>query len=174
MARNPRRTKRQRKHVKREGGRRNLKVNACGGCSVCCMVLKVEAVAKEQYTRCRHQCEEGCGIYRVRPTGCSGFHCLYELGMIDGGIDARPDKLGLLLYFQSNDFGDVVMINEAWSGALDANEELIEGLREFSIVILIPYGGGSRKVRGPDKAMQKIADKVNMAKARKATDEGSD
>ena len=169
MARNPRRTKRKRSGVKREGGKRNLKVNACGGCSVCCMVLKVEAVAKEQYTRCRHQCEEGCRIYKVRPTGCGGFHCLYELGMIDGGIDARPDMLGLLLYFQSNKFGDVVMINEAWSGALEENEDLIEGLAKFSIVILIPYGGESRRVRGPAEAMRAAEAMVNEAKARKGT-----
>lgn len=88
---------------------------------------------------------------------------MYELGM----IDARPDKLGLLLYMQQNHFGHVVMVNEVWSGMIEENEDLIEGLREFSVMILIPYGGQSRRVVGPDDVMpglQKMVDEVKAAK----------
>lgn len=166
MARNPRRTRRKRSFYKRDR-KKPQKTIPCDGCSACCMVLKVEAVAKDQYTRCNHQCAIGCGIYRTRPAGCEGFHCLYELGMIDGGVDARPDNLGLLLYFQTNRFGHTVMVNEVWSGAIEENLSLIDGLRKFSVMILIPYGGQSRRVVGPDSEMQRLAEMVEEVKTQK-------
>lgn len=87
--------------------------------------------------------------------------------MIEGGIDARPDKLGLMMYFQTNKFGSVVMVHEVWSGAIDEQAELIEGLRQISILILIPYGGKARKVVGPAEVMAGLQVMVDDAKARK-------
>lgn len=49
---------------------------SCGGCTLCCKVLRVPAFEKPRGQWCRH-CERGvgCQIYESRPGECRAFLC---------------------------------------------------------------------------------------------------
>jgi hypothetical protein len=55
-------------------------VRGCDGCTLCCKVMGVQALAKPAGTWCKH-CKTGvgCGIYETRPGDCSSFICGYLL-----------------------------------------------------------------------------------------------
>lgn len=46
----------------------------CGTCTMCCEVLRIEALGKPELTPCAHQ-QAGCTIYRKRPDACRHFYC---------------------------------------------------------------------------------------------------
>lgn len=48
----------------------------CGGCTLCCKVMGVNALNKAPGTWCAH-CDigKGCRIYETRPDGCRNFQC---------------------------------------------------------------------------------------------------
>jgi hypothetical protein len=59
---------------------------ACGSCSLCCKLLRIEELDKPAGVWCPH-CQAGlggCKIYGVRPGPCRSFHCAWlinpELG----------------------------------------------------------------------------------------------
>jgi hypothetical protein len=53
-------------------------VRGCDGCTLCCKVMGVHALAKPQGTWCRHcRIGAGCGIYAERPEECVTFNCGY-------------------------------------------------------------------------------------------------
>ena len=55
-------------------GRKPFRV--CGSCSLCCKLLKVEALDKPAGEWCKHCVPgEGCGIYADRPEGCKFWMC---------------------------------------------------------------------------------------------------
>jgi hypothetical protein len=58
-----------------------LDERACGPCTVCCVVLKIEApeLRKKAQTPCRHLTGRGCGIYAARPGICQKFLCGWRL-----------------------------------------------------------------------------------------------
>jgi hypothetical protein len=51
---------------------------ACNGCTLCCLVLAVQELAKPALQMCRH-CEvgTGCTIYGDRPRQCQTYFCGY-------------------------------------------------------------------------------------------------
>jgi hypothetical protein len=55
-------------------------VRQCDGCTLCCRVMKIEALKKPKGILCTH-CDEnvGCKIYATKPQECNDFHCLYLL-----------------------------------------------------------------------------------------------
>jgi hypothetical protein len=69
----------------------------CGGCSLCCKLMGVEAIAKPADIWCRHFAKGvGCAIYAERPGACRAFQCLWSL--TDGlGEEWRPDRSKLVL-----------------------------------------------------------------------------
>lgn len=73
----------------------------CGECQACCEAIAIDAFGgKKNYERCQHQCETGCGVYATRPDECKQYWCFYSQGFIPGGVDMRPDKLGVLIDFR--------------------------------------------------------------------------
>jgi len=69
---------------------------ACGPCSLCCHVLRVDALRKLGGVDCVHQRGGGgCGIHPTRPQICRAYRCLW----LGGGLrdDDRPDRLGAVL-----------------------------------------------------------------------------
>src|SRR5689334_9910290 len=52
---------------------------SCDGCTLCCKLAEVKALAKPMGVWCEH-CEigNGCSIYEARPSECRVFYCLYR------------------------------------------------------------------------------------------------
>jgi hypothetical protein len=72
---------------------------ACGECSLCCTVLRVDELGKLGGVPCRAlrsvAAGGGCGIHARRPAICRAYRCLW----LQGGLepDDRPDRLGAVL-----------------------------------------------------------------------------
>lgn len=69
----------------------------CGACTACCTVMGVHEINKPMYVKCDHVCASGCGIYPARPQSCRDWMCLWRRGLVIGGENYRPDKLGIIL-----------------------------------------------------------------------------
>lgn len=68
----------------------------CDGCTVCCDVLRIDAIGKKSHTRCQYCNSGGCTIYDSRPDVCKNFTCAYLTG--SWGLKLRPDKCGVMIY----------------------------------------------------------------------------
>lgn len=76
-----------------EQRRRRAAERACGPCSLCCTVLRVDELDKPAGDDCPHQCgDRGCGIYETRPQICRAYECLWRQGGLEE--DERPDVTG--------------------------------------------------------------------------------
>jgi hypothetical protein len=121
----------------------------CDACQACCTVVGVQELGKTHWTRCTHQCATGCAIYEQRPRTCQGYSCLWAAGLLDGGADHRPDRLGVILDLRTigSDVvrpGDKVVIQvwEVWPGAMDQPNaaELVNQIAGKCLVIVRRYG----------------------------------
>jgi hypothetical protein len=132
--------------------RENARENICGECQACCMAVGVHEVEKPMWTPCKHQCETGCGIYEDRPDSCRGYYCLYQAGMLTGGVEMRPDKLGIIFDFRATSTdGDAISAWEVREGAAD-DPRVMEMLRKIGdtfIVIVRRYKSAKRRIIGP-------------------------
>ncbi|MEM7410779.1 MAG: hypothetical protein AAF430_11135 [Myxococcota bacterium] len=96
---------------------------SCGSCSLCCEVLRVDALEKLGGVRCLHQRPEGgCGIYATRPSICRDYRCLWLGGGL--GDDDRPDRLGAVLDVVAEGGGLWLEIREAEPGRFDRSPRL--------------------------------------------------
>jgi hypothetical protein len=68
----------------------------CNGCTACCTIMGVAELNKDRYITCQHVCESGCAIYEARPESCREWACLWRRGVVVGGEDYRPDRLGIV------------------------------------------------------------------------------
>ena len=86
---------------------------ACGPCTVCCVVLKIDVpeLRKKARVPCRHLTGSGCGIYESRPPVCRQFLCGWRL-FEELGDDWRPDQSGVLALRMAPD-----ELPTAWRGA---------------------------------------------------------
>ena len=62
-----------------------IPARACGSCSLCCKLLRIEELDKLVGAWCPHcRAGSGCQIYEARPHSCRSFHCQWlidsELG----------------------------------------------------------------------------------------------
>lgn len=113
-------------------------VRECGGCTLCCTLLAVEAIGKDEQTRCDHECEQGCAIYSTRPEPCKAFRCYWHLGILP--IELRPDKVGA---FVSQFHGRVLAVWERESGAAikgDLQPWLRKRVRQEPVYVRSPDG----------------------------------
>jgi len=111
--------------------RENAKEHPCGECQACCMAVGVHELEKPMWTPCKHQCETGCGIYDSRPDSCRGYYCMYQAGMLNGGEEMRPDKLGIIFDFRATSTdGDAISAWEMREGVAD-DPQVLEMLRKI-------------------------------------------
>ena len=78
----------------------------CGECTACCYAFAVDAIGKEQHTKCPHA-NAGCDIYENRPDVCRKYLCAW-VTQPKVHIDLRPDKCGIIF----TKIGDNVMLIE--------------------------------------------------------------
>lgn len=96
---------------------------ACGSCSLCCTLLRVDALRKLGGTPCVHQRPEGgCAVHAERPGICRAYHCLWRQGGL--AEDDRPDRLGALVDLVSAGVAPRLEITEARPGVFDASPRL--------------------------------------------------
>src|SRR5215831_13686041 len=73
----------------------------CGTCSLCCYVLKVDALEKAADIWCKH-CRPGCGgcsIYAERPSVCRGFACQWLVSPAFGD-EWFPQRAKMVCHFE--------------------------------------------------------------------------
>jgi hypothetical protein len=91
---------------------------ACDGCTLCCKLVPVTALAKPRGTWCAHcAIGRGCGIYAERPPECRDFHCGY---LRDATLDAQwqPERCKMVVAIASDSSRLVVHVDpgrpDAW------------------------------------------------------------
>lgn len=98
----------------------------CGTCSLCCTLLRVDALAKPGGAPCVHQRigrpEGACAIHATRPAICRGYRCLWLTGALDE--EDRPDRLGAVLDLLTEGASPTLVIREASPGAFEASPRL--------------------------------------------------
>lgn len=105
---------------------------ACGACSLCCRVLRVDEIGKLGGDPCIHQRGSGgCGIHATRPDICRAYRCLW----LAGGLDPsdRPDRIGAVLDLVNEGAGPWLAIRQAESGTFEQSERLQEIAEAFRI-----------------------------------------
>jgi Fe-S-cluster containining protein len=98
---------------------------ACGPCSLCCTLLRVDELAKLGGVPCVHQqVAGGCAIHPRRPAICRAYRCLWLQGGLDEGD--RPDRLGAVLDLASRAGFPELVVHEAEPGAFERSARLRE------------------------------------------------
>jgi hypothetical protein len=96
----------------------------CGDCSLCCTLLRVDALRKLGGVDCVHQdvAGPGCAIHAHRPQVCRRYACLWRGGSLDAAD--RPDRLGAVLDLVSRGASVQLEIHEAAPGVFDRSARL--------------------------------------------------
>ena len=76
---------------------------SCGDCSLCCKLLRIEALGKPAGTWCAHCApgRGGCRIYDTRPAECRKFFCAW-LTTPALGAEWRPNKCKMVVRHEGN------------------------------------------------------------------------
>jgi hypothetical protein len=105
---------------------------ACNGCTMCCWVLGIEAIAKPERTACRHgTAGGGCGIYAERPAVCREFYCGY-LALPFVGDHWFPAECGMMVFPASDDKRLAVHVDPARPDAWKA-QPFHADLRQWAV-----------------------------------------
>jgi hypothetical protein len=96
----------------------------CGDCSLCCTLLRVDALRKLGGVDCVHQdvAGPGCAIHARRPGICRRYACLWRRGSLD--VDDRPDRLGAVLDLVAHGATIRLEIHESAPGVFDRSARL--------------------------------------------------
>ncbi len=104
---------------------------ACGPCSMCCTVLRVDELKKLGGVACNQLglAGTGCSIHETRPRICRDYRCLWLQGKLED--EDRPDQLGAILDLVSEGTMPRLAIREVSPGAYDASPRLQEIAARF-------------------------------------------
>ena len=104
---------------------------ACGDCSLCCTVLRVDELKKLGGLPCVHQDVEkrGCSIHPRRPPICRAYRCLWLSGGL--GEEDRPDKTGAVLDVVAQGPMIRLEIRQSRPGTFDESERLQSIAEEY-------------------------------------------
>lgn len=115
---------------------------SCGSCTACCYVMEIEAIKKPNRTPCPNQCDEGCGIYKNKPTECTDFNCSWLSGVVSAE-QHRADLVNLVVWpMPEGSWPDkmrVINVTEGVDGARNTKEgqELIRNLLQAGWTVLV-------------------------------------
>ena len=74
---------------------------SCAGCTMCCKLLGIEALAKPRLSWCQHcKVGEGCTIYADRPGECRDFYCAWLVNP-RLGPEWRPADAKMMISFEA-------------------------------------------------------------------------
>lgn len=110
----------------------------CDGCTLCCELFPVIALAKPANTICRHNCLSGCAIHSTKSDECRQFSCAYTQ-MEKVSIDLRPDNCKVIFEKISDNifFGTLHPDYELTS---TAKRQVLSLLREGISVLIVKAG----------------------------------
>ena len=104
---------------------------ACGACSLCCTVLRVDELAKPGGTPCPklRPDDPRCGVHASRPSICRRYRCLW----LQGGLEEedRPDRLGAVLDLLTEAGQTYLAVREARPGAFEGSPRLGEVVARY-------------------------------------------
>lgn len=125
--------------------------NVCGGCTACCDLFPVRALAKPPNTKCQH-CDAGCLIHETRPQECRDFDCMWLQSTAP--IEIRPDRCGIIFEKLSDRliYGSVLQPITA-EGARQAHAFVGQG---FSVVLAKNTGGAPRLLLNPKHTKESV------------------
>ncbi len=127
-------------------------VRACGACSLCCTVLRVDALGKLGGTNCVHQRpghpEGGCGVHARRPDVCRAYRCLWQSGSFEAAD--RPDRLGAVLSLTTEGETPMLFVHEAHRGAYEASPRLQAIAADFRVTLPVRISA-AEDVMDPDR-----------------------
>ena len=94
-----------------------VKGRSCAGCTMCCKLLKVEALDKPRQIWCKH-CQIGswCKIYDTRPLACRQFYCGYLINA-PLGEHWKPTSSKMVLDYEADANRIVVHVDSSRPGA---------------------------------------------------------
>ena len=103
----------------------------CGSCTLCCTLLRVDALKKLGGVSCANLrgTDGGCGIYSDRPKICRTYRCLWLQGGLEEGD--RPDRLDAVLDLVSAGGSVRLAVREVFPGAIDENPRLREIVERY-------------------------------------------
>jgi uncharacterized cysteine cluster protein YcgN (CxxCxxCC family) len=126
----------------------------CGGCALCCKIMRIEELDKPKGAWCRHCAPNraGCTIYDSRPQECRTFHCAW-LTLAQLGPEWQPTRARMVLSFEAQGKRIVVHVDPgtpaAWradpylgqirqwaKAAVDHAGQVVVHVRDRAIVIL--------------------------------------
>ncbi|MDG2333441.1 MAG: hypothetical protein P8Q97_04380 [Myxococcota bacterium] len=104
---------------------------ACGECSLCCRVLRVDELDKLGGVPCVHQDVDapGCSVHAQRPNICRSYRCLWLSGGLEEGD--RPDRLGAVVDVVADGSLVRLEIRSLLPGAFDASPRLAAIAEEY-------------------------------------------
>jgi len=108
-------------------------LRTCGACSLCCVVLRVDELAKLGGVPCPELRAPApgaagcCGIHARRPAICRRYRCLWLAGGLEE--DDRPDRLGAVLDLVTAGAETRLEVHEAAPGAVERSPRLAEIVR---------------------------------------------
>lgn len=122
---------------------------ACGDCSLCCVVLRVDELEKLGGVRCRELRSPeaaralggGCGIHERPPAICRRYRCAWLQGHFEE--DDRPDRLGAVLDVVTSGASTRIEVHLAAPDAFERSprlREIAERFRAFAPVRLLDVG----------------------------------
>ena len=113
-------------------------MNACGTCTVCCVVLPIASIGKDAGRPCRKLLDgthgHGCAIHGAHPAPCRSFRCGW---LAEGWTeDLRPDVCGVMLTHSKSRAGATITAWEVRPGTIRAAWDLwVEKARAEPIAI---------------------------------------
>lgn len=119
----------------------------CGGCTLCCKLMKVGEIDKPAGAWCPSCVPgKGCGVYDTRPGECRDFRCLWLQGFLRD--EWRPDRIKAVV--TSTNGGRTVQVREDASYGHEASRAqlrpFVEGLVASGHVVEICRGGSKRVI----------------------------
>jgi Fe-S-cluster containining protein len=130
---------------------------ACGECTLCCTLLRVDELRKLGGTPCVHlrRAPEapGCGIHAERPGICRAYTCLWLSGALDE--QDRPDRLGAVLDLVSEAQGVRLRVHEAEPGAYQRSPRLQAVVARYRASLPVRIGDAGRPL-DPDAPVREL------------------
>lgn len=130
--------------------------NQCGECQACCTAVGVHDLPEGQkpmWTRCQYQCDSGCSIYEQRPPSCHDYWCMWQSGMLKGGVENRPDNLGVIFDWRvADNIPNAISVWELRENAIDEPRvrEILDRLSLVFPILIRRFNEPSRRrVIGP-------------------------
>lgn len=161
-------TTRAERRIVAKGVQKALAAHPCGDCTACCGVLAVAEIGKAEGAPCPNlvapqpeaSVRGGCAIYKDRPGSCSGYNCVWRVGLLDEllpGPEGRPSQLGIL--FDANDThatGILLLVaREVRPGAIETAMPLLHELAAQGHVLYL-IDGDRRRMMGPEERVNQV------------------